>query len=369
MFFDRIRSYLSFDRTYITKFARDRPRSSLGEGWKWTQAMQMPIEEWRAWFDLVSANIEDLMVNPYKYANIRWNTGLRARANPIPSFKDVYEDKIERTRIIQFHPYLSPINVFIPGKKEAFAKILEDVMAYLNVQGTFHFPYVEGGDIYLKASQLFQAGYNFKALDGKSWEASVGTLMGPAFTPLMMHLDGVDVLPSGGFHTSIVGTIANVVQNKDLQGELIVLGDDMNYFYKGKSNIKRVPWVEEDPGDTKHRYILGTSYEVDPRRPRLSGLKVMSDRASKMIPFNFSEGSGQQAVVRRRDPRQISTWAGMYLGWYGDDSLLNQLRKFKIEDRDYFSPSEIMEELIEGEADIDPFAWAERMGVKDLVVV
>jgi hypothetical protein len=242
-------------------------------------------------------------------------------------------------------------------------------MAYLNVQGTFHFPYVEGGDIYLKASQLFQAGYNFKALDGKSWEASVGTLMGPAFTPLMMHLDGVDVLPSGGFHTSIVGTIANVVQNKDLQGELIVLGDDMNYFYKGKSNIKRVPWVEEDPGDTKHRYILGTSYEVDPRRPRLSGLKVMSDRASKMIPFNFSEGSGQQAVVRRRDPRQISTWAGMYLGWYGDDSLLNQLRKFKIEDRDYFSPSEIMEELIEGEADIDPFAWAERMGVKDLVVV
>jgi hypothetical protein len=86
MFFDRIRSYLSFDRTYITKFARDRPRSSLGEGWKWTQAMQMPIEEWRAWFDLVSANIEDLMVNPYKYANIRWNTGLRARANPIPSF-------------------------------------------------------------------------------------------------------------------------------------------------------------------------------------------------------------------------------------------------------------------------------------------
>jgi hypothetical protein len=369
MFWERIKSHLKFDRTYLAKFARDRPRSSLGEGWKWTQAMQMPLEEWRTWFDIVSANIEDLSNSPYKYANIRWNTGLRARSNPITSFSDVYNDKIERTRIIQFHPYLSPLNAFIPGKKEAFSQILQDVMDYIGVQGVFHFPYVEGGGIYLKAAELFSAGYNFKALDGKSWEASVGTLMGPAFSTLMMHLDGVDLLPSGGFHTSIVGTMANVIQNRNLDGELIVLGDDMNYFYKGKSHIGKVPWVEESPGDTKHRYILGTSYEVDPMQPRLSGLKVMSDRASKMIPFNFEDGSGQQAVIRKRDPRQISTWAGMYLGWYGDDTLINQLRKLKIEDRDYFSPSEIMEDLIESGIDIDPFKWAEDRGVKNLVVV
>jgi hypothetical protein len=368
MFFDVVLKYLKFDRTYITKFARDRPRSSLGEGWKWTQAMLMNTEEWQAWFDIVVSNMEDLARNPYKYANIRWNTGLRARANPIPSFSDVYHDTMERTRIIQFHPYLSPINAFIPGKKEAFAKILEQLSNYLGTSAVFHFPYVEGGDIYLKAAELFSAGYNFQALDGKSWEASVGTLMGPAFTPLMMHLDGVDVLPSGGFHTSIVGTMANVIQNRHLDGELIVLGDDMNYFFKGRSKVQRVPWVEMDPGDTKHRYILGTSYEVDPMMPRLSGLKVMSDRASKMIPFNFEEGSGQQAVMRKRDPRQISTWAGMYLGWYGDDTLINQLRRLKIEDRDYFSPSEIMEDLIESDLNIDPFAWAEMKGVKNLVV-
>jgi hypothetical protein len=369
MLFSRVVESLQFDKNYIVKYARDRLRSSLGEGFKWKQALQMPMEEWEAWFQIVKANAEDILANPGKFTNIRWNTGLRARANPIDGFRDKYVDEIDRTRIIQFHPYLSPWNAFLPTKKDLFGKVLQEMEEFLQVQGIFHYPYVEGGDIYLKASELFNAGYNFKAIDGKSWEASVGTLMGPAFSTVMMNLKGINLLPSGGFHTSIVGTMANVVQNRDRGGEMIVLGDDMNYFYKGRPHEIKAPWLEEDPGDSEHRFILGAAFNPDPNRPRISGFKVMSDRARKAIPFSFAEGQGQQAVVGKRSAQEVSTWAGMYLGWYGDDSLLNQLRKVNLKERDYFSPTEIMEELIESDINFEPFAWAERLGVKNLVVV
>jgi hypothetical protein len=266
-----------------------------------------------------------------------------------------------------FHPFLSLWNIFLPDKKSWYSAILKDVEDMFQVRSKNFYPYMEGGGIYSKASELFEEGYTMHAFDGKAWETSVGILLGKAFHPLMVYLRGIYGLPSGIAVTSLLGTIANVIVNKNVDALAIMLGDDMNFFSKGKlSGVPRVPWIEEQPIDTKTRTILGASF-WKPEAPRLTGFKVMSDRADKMIPIRLLREWDTRSSEPKRDPRERAAWFGMYLGFYGDGTLISRLRKQKIEQQDFFAPNQTIQQLVD-DPGVDPFAWAETLGVKKLLV-
>jgi hypothetical protein len=195
----------------------------------------------------------------------------------------------------------------------------------------------------------------------------VGLILGKAFRPMMVYMRGTYMLPSGIAATSLLGTIASVLVNKDANGVMITLGDDQNHFVKGKlSGIPRVPWIEEQPMDSKTNTILGASF-WKPEAPRLTGFKVMSDRADKALPLLLSRDLRFIRSQPRRDPRERAAWLGMFLGYYGDGTLISRLRKEKIETQDYFAPRLTIQALVDDENE-DVFGWAEREGVKKLIV-
>jgi hypothetical protein len=207
-------------------------------------------------------------------------------------------------------------------------------------------------------------------MDGKNWEASVGILLGPAFSTLMLYVKGIAMLGSGGFHTSTAGTMANIVQNRNVEGDIVALGDDMSIFSKRKY-VSQVPWVEEDAGDTAHKVTLGISFGKDLEQPVVTGIKAMSDRAKKAIPIRIDPLTydGEAPVLGRRDPREISLWIGLYMGYFGDKTLLETLKSIDLTKRDYVSPGELIEQMVtQQETNIDPYAWAERYGVKRLII-
>jgi hypothetical protein len=370
MFFDRTLEYLTFDWNWVKSYIKDHDTSSIGGGFKWRSTLVMTEGEWRNVYETAKTMMENMAGKPYHWVNIRWNTGLRARSDNLTSLRSNYSGTMDRTRIIQFHPSMSIYNIFLPNKKEYFTKVLTDLQSMVSSIPRFHFPYTEGGMIYDTLHKLHHAGLNLSAMDGKNWEASVGVLLGPAFSTLMMYVDGLGMLPSGGFHTSTLGTMANIVQNRKVQGDIVALGDDMSIFAKQKY-ISQVPWVEEDPGDTKYKVTLGISYGADIDKPRVTGIKAMSDRAKKAIPIRVDEVTydGESVVMKTRDPRETSLWVGLYLGYFGEKTLLETLKATDISKRDYISPGEIIEEMVtKQEKQIDPYAWAEAYGVKKLIV-
>jgi hypothetical protein len=364
---DRTLEYLDFNPHWIDHYVREHERSSMGGGFKWRDAFSMSDDEWRRFFEMTKSFIERLKLNPGKFLNILYYTGLRARSPSLDSFRDTYTGTIDRSRVIDFHPALSSWNVFLPDKKTWYAKILQEVEQMFHVVPEFHYPYVEGGNVYLTVNELFHSGLNYRAMDGKSWDGSVGVILGKAFHPMLLYSHGLYTLGSGIALTSLLGTIANVIVNRDRNGVMVILGDDMNYWYKTETKVN-VPWIEEEPMDTFSRSILGASF-YDPEKPRTTGLKVMSDRAEKAMPLNLVSRAGMLPVSAKRDPREVSTWVGMYLGYYGDDTLINQLKKTKLEEFDFIAPSQIVSDLVEKNPDVDAFAWAEQQGVKNLIVV
>jgi hypothetical protein len=359
--------YLDFNKQWISHYITEHEASSMGGGFHWRDTFSMSEDQWRKVFDLTVEFVEKLRANPGKFLNIQYNSGLRARSPSADNFSDVYTGIIDRSRIINFHAALSIWNVFLPNKKDWYADILHEVESLFSVTPTIHYPFTEGGGIYLTVSELFHSDLNFKAMDGKSWDGSVGVILGNAFKPLLLYSHGLYTLGSGIALTSLLGTIANVIVNRKREGEMVILGDDMNYWFKRETRIN-VPWIEEEIGDTRSRSILGAAF-FDPDKPVTTGLKVMSDRADKAKPLNLTDRMGMIPVSVKRDPREVSIWAGMYLGWYGDDTLINQLKRTKLENLDFVAPSKIINDLVTEHPDIDPFAWAEREGVKNLVVV
>lgn len=364
---DRTLEYMKFDQDWIKHYIKEHLGSSLGGGYKWKDTLSMDFGEWKEIYDSTRENIELLKVHAGDFLDIVYNHGLRARSPDMTSFSNEFSGEVERTRIVMFHQYLSLWNVFIPDKKAWYGKILSDVESMFAVNPKVLYPYTEGGEIYLRASELLQDGYQLVAYDGKSWESSVGLILGKAFHPMMVYMRGIYGLPSGIAATSLLGTIASVLVNRNSNGVMITLGDDQNHFVKGKlKGIPRVPWIEEQPMDSKTNTILGASF-WKPEAPRLTGFKVMSDRADKALPLLLSSDVRTMRSQPRRDPRERAAWLGMFLGYYGDGTLISRLKKEKIEEQDFFAPRLTIQSLVD-DTSVDVYAWAEREGVKKVVI-
>jgi hypothetical protein len=370
MFFEKTLKYLTFDWVWVQRYIKDHETSSIGGGYKWRDTKGLDSSSWQQIFDNVKEMAENMASKPGHWINIHWNSGMRARSDSLTSVTENYSGEMDRTRIIQFHPCLSLQNIFLPRKKEYFSEVLGELQRMVQARPTFHFPYTEGGMVYDTLYKLHRSGQQLSAMDGKNWEASVGILLGPAFSTLMLYVKGIAMLGSGGFHTSTAGTMANIVQNRNVEGDIVALGDDMSIFSKRKY-VSQVPWVEEDAGDTAHKVTLGISFGKDLEQPVVTGIKAMSDRAKKAIPIRIDPLTydGEAPVLGRRDPREISLWIGLYMGYFGDKTLLETLKSIDLTKRDYVSPGELIEQMVtQQETNIDPYAWAERYGVKRLII-
>jgi len=374
---DATRDYLHYDPQWRTMYINEHLNSSLGGGFRWRNALDVSNDDWRHLLSILQSNLEQLQRYPEYYSHIDWYSGIRARADEIDAISPAYGNPVQtnelgvltpqwyttmgRSRVILFHPTMSLWTMFISQKAAWYTEVLEKVLDYLQVEGEYFFPYVLGGQIYIKAQQLFNDGIAYQANDGKSWESSQGILLGPSFRPFMVQFAGIPMLPSGETFTSMFGTIASVIATRRVKGTWLVLGDDMNHW--GRSLIQ-VPYVEYQPGDTEHKWILGVSFQEDVNRPRISGIKMSMDRAGAMRPIHATPGIVEQSIQgRTRDPRTRVAWAGLFHGWFGDRSLIDSLSK--IPPGEYISPGEYIERMVEEKtASIDPYAWAEQYGIK-----
>lgn len=356
--------YMKFDIAWIAQYIKEHKNSSLGGGFKWNNAFEVTRSEWSSVFRIIKANIEAMWMNAGKYSPREPFTGIRSRSEQLDDVSDIYEDyEMTRSRIVMFGPWMSLVTIFIPQKAAWYEEILTKVIEYLQPKGEYYFPYILGGKIYSKARDLFAEGHEYTAYDGKSWESSVGLLLGKPFRSMMVHIGGWDFLPSGSTFTSLLGTIGTIIATRFVGGIWLVLGDDANHYGPEKLNF---PPMEYQPEDTKYKYILGVCYLPDIEQPRITGIKMTMDRAREMRPLTMHYYHENSVLVsRKRSNETRVAWAGLFNGWFGDGTLLQAIEKIK--PGEYQSPSEHIENLVEIEY-TDPYAWAERMGVKKVFV-
>lgn len=264
-----------------------------------------------------------------------------------------------------FHPMMSLWTVFIPQKAAWYAETLKKVEQVIHLEPEVHYPYVMGGQIYILAKEYFDQGLRFQANDGKAWDSSVGLLVGKYCRPFLINFQGYPMMPTGETFTSLLDTVASLIAIRRQKGKWIVLGDDMNSW--GGTDPK-VPYIERQPADTKYKWILGVRFDIDPDRPRISGIKMSMDRSTTMIPTPMIPYSPhEQIVARKRDPRTRVAWAGLFHGWFGGKSLIDALAETP--PGEYISAGELIERRVEEEVGtMDPYAWAEELGVKKVFV-
>lgn len=359
--------YLEYDEDWIRQYIAKHENSSVGGGLKWRDLLAMSQEEWMALFETIKKLAEDIRAHPGMWVNLNYRTGLRARSDKLDRLGREYYGMIERTRVVAFYPLMSMWNAFIKNKKELFLRIFQRAAQILRIPNRVLIPFTEGGRIYSLAAELFhEYGDHFSAQDGKSWEASVGIILGEAFSAFYVLDDGLALLPSGIWCTSILGTLASLVvlavQHPDTVA--ILLGDDQNLF--GPVRKPSVPWIEEDPGDTKHKLILGMGYGYEYDRPRVFGLKAQSDRADKALPITLEPGVFESVDLSgRHSVQERAAWIGAYLGFYGGRSLIEAARSLDLTKYDYISPSVVIQDLTDPdtfESDFNPLAYLDYYG-------
>jgi len=377
--------YMHTDLDWIGHYIKEHVNSSLGAGHKWRQGYEVTKAEWEEVRQMMLANLENMETHIGMYSNISWYSGIRARSSELKSVSDLYGnptlmnhgqltpkwyETMNRSRIILFHPAMSLWTVFISQKAAWYTEVLNKFINLIKPQGEYFFPYVLGGQVYIKAQQLFNSEEKFVANDGKSWESSQGILLGDAFRPFMVDFGGYPMLPSGETFTSMFGTMASIIATRNYPGTWIILGDDMNHW--GGPRIT-VPYIEEQPLDTKYKWILGVASAkrkdgggID--RPAISGIKMSMDRAGAMVGIRTEDYVVHQSVqFRRRDPRIRGAWAGLFHGWFGPGTLIDAISG--VPPGEFISPGEYIENLVEDQSsEIDPYEWAEREGIKNLFI-
>lgn len=363
---DTTLKYMTIDADWIHSYIKEHEQSSLGGGYKWRQAYEISTNEWASIMQQLKGNMEEILRRPGYWNNINWFSGIRARSEGLKSVVDHYTPPpMERSRIILFHPTMSLWTVFIPQKAAWYKEVLEKTEQLVKPRGEYYYPYVMGGQIYILAQQYFNAGLPFRANDGKSWESSVGILLGKYFRPFMVNFKGIAMLPSGETFTSMYGTMASLLATRGHKGKWLILGDDMNNWDGSPVNL---PFIEYQPEDSKYKWILGVRYDIDTSMPRISGIKMSMDRARAMIPMDQTPFTRFSRVVsRKRDPRTRVAWAGLFHGWFGDRSLIDSLAETP--PGEYISAGELIERMVEEKiTQTDPYGWAESMGVKEVFV-
>lgn len=422
---DELDAHMKWNPDHIQGYIKEHEQSGMGGKHRWIDAYSIDRSTWRTHFDIMKENLQKMKRAPSSWQTRSLSPGIRARGNsydssliraittaPYVGARSVgAEDEmhlhsydppdltvsglIDRSRMVRFGPNLSQYTVHIQQKASWYSRTLRGVIDILGAKPEFIFPYEVGGQMYVKASELHHSGLLFEAVDGKGWDTNVFQILGPQFncwaeffkSPTAAR--GYAVLGSGISLTSMLGTIANIVVNRDGDGTFIVLGDDMNHWYKQGQRSAKTPFAEMDPGDTIHKYTLGIAYDPDPDIPRLTGFKTTMDRAGKMSPVSAwltnedqfesfvktadiliekakSEkvGISDTGYAYKRSREMRSTWAGAYFGQFGSATLLQLLAK--VPASEYVAPGEMIEEMILEGAEGDPFAWAEEAGVRKM---
>jgi hypothetical protein len=364
---DKTRKYMHMNPEWIRTYINEHRNSSLGQGYNWRMAYGITREEWSTMMGQLLETLDKIERHDGYYSRIQWNTGVRARSESLDKVADEYNPPVmTRSRIILFHPAMSLWTVFISQKAAWYTEVLEEAMKELHVAGEYHFPYVMGGQIYILAQQLFNDYPNtYSANDGKSWDSSQGIILGKSFRPFMVQFKTTPMLPSGMTFTSMLGTLASIVATRYYKGTWLVLGDDMNGWNVPSFNV---PYIEHQPEDTKYKWILGVRYDINNERPRISGIKMSMDRARAMKPLSVEPYLPNKRVMyRKRDPRSRVAWAGLFHGWFGDKSLIDSLADTP--PGEYISAGEMIENMVEEDVGkVDPYAWAETMGVKEVFI-
>jgi hypothetical protein len=364
MLMDKTKRYMKFSINWINEYIKEHKQSSLGGGWRWNRAFNLYKEDWQDLFNIYMNNIEMMTAHPGWYNTVMWNLGIRARSDELNKIERFYDWKLmDRSRIILFHASMNMLTVFLPQKAAFYSEVLQETADYIDALPNYHYPYLEGGKIYTTARDLFNERIPFTAFDGKRWDSSVGKILRASFRPWMINIKGLDMLPTGTSVTSILDTMANIVATRHLRGDIIALGDDINYFGKDANKLN-VPYIERQPEDTLYKYILGVAFEPDFEVPRISGIKMTMDRAGMMKPLPTTwDTEGSALITRKRDNRTRVAWAGLFKGQFGDRTLLDAIANMPASS--HLAPTEYIENLIEERTgEVDAFAWAEKLGVK-----
>lgn len=358
------------DLSVTRKYSDDHKGRSMGNGYRWDDAVYLDISQWRELFDKIIGNLEDVKRMVGMYNNIRYFTGIRARSDELTSttLSNSYNGIMRRSRRIMFNGAWSMLTAFLShdDKRKYYEKVYARLIDYFNASGDRHFPYVEGGEIYLKAAELFSEGKRFQALDGVSWEAFVGTILGAPFNAFMTNVKGINMLPSGITFTSLLDTIAMLWVTKDIDGTMIQLGDDFNHW---GTNVKETAYLETAPLDTKWSWLLGLDFSVDPYVPRLSGFKISMDKTGeiKTLPMQNGKHYGPIGMFRKRDPRIRAVVAGAYGGHIGETTILDAI-KGEIKGGDFFGGTYEIEQVILKSKVEDPYHWIDAHGLKSAFV-
>jgi len=359
---DETRSALRLNFDWIQSYIREHVRSSLGGGgYKWRQALDITRGEWKEVLDLLVTNTEEMEAHPDWYVANFPRTGERARANNIDTIKHNYQGEINRTRVITFGNHMSLWTVFIPDKATWYTKVLTKVADVIKPAGEYYYPYMEGGHIYRRFSDMHKTKYQYHALDGKSWDAGAGIILGKYVNCYLVPIGGIPQVASGESHTSMLDTVAMQCATRLLTGTKIILGDDCAHW--GNLNM-HTPWLEQDAADTKYMFNLGVSYSHDQDAPRISGIKITKDRGKDMISINTGEFQAMTGVYGgRHSPEERALHAGMYLGRFGKGTLLERIEH--IPPGEFMSPTELMEEIME-EGTVDALEWARERGITEV---
>jgi len=379
MVLEETKKHLRFNKSHIEHYIHEHQKRGLGGGYKWKQAYTLTDAELKSLLQMLFLNLEELEKNEGRYSQTRYYTGIRARSEALPGFSEEYAFQITRSRIITFHPSMSLWTLFIPEKVSFYERILNRTRSIVNARGEIHFPPIEGGMVYKHASELFLSGKKFIADDGKSWDSSVGTLMGPSFTPFWFNVNGIDMLGSGITFTSLFDTMASVLVTRDVTGDMVILGDDINGW--GCKGMPQVGFIEFQPDDTRHGFVLGLGFAYDPAVPRTLGLKITTDRGDLSRPIHLSpirtfETSAEErifnrktiVVTTRRSNRMRAISAGLPFGDFAGRSLIDAVSHIRpSEFKAGFTETleEIAEQADENE-ELDAYAWAKSQNVANV---
>jgi hypothetical protein len=365
---ESMKENMRVDMKHISSFIRERWTRGIGEHRKWAETSILTSSEWEQIKNNLQYLLEYIEDHPGAMFDITYNPGSRARGDSFDKFMETYYYVVEVSRMIMFGPPWSQLSVLMPKeyKDRCARKIMQAFRDTL--QGTVEFvvPYEEGGGIFQKTSDLHLEGRRFFAFDYSTFDALVPSVLGPGFNAFMIRFGDSIQLPSGITPTSWFGTAANYVLNHNLQGTIIGMGDDVNWYPDDqKQRLDTVPYLNESKGDTDAMYTLGLEFRSNPERPALCGLKFMKDNREEVKSMKIGTDWDVVGGVGVQDARREALHTAMFHGWFGDRSLLEAIKR--IPASDFISPGQMFERLIAEEltaAKIDPFAWAERIGAK-----
>jgi hypothetical protein len=357
VFGDIIRNHTKVDMTYIKKYIRDHETSSLMPGVKWAELELLGTSEWEMMYSETMKVYDRWIDGELQGQSLAspMNVGIRARS-PGLTADDILAGEVsgsvDRSRIVMFHPAFSMMNAFIPNKVEMYSYLMREAAKIIHPSCEVHSPLVTGGEIYAKAIDWFND-YEFGPHDGVNWEVAAAELLGPAFHPMALTIDGHRVEASGRWDTSAINTVSTMLVGERTgvfqKAEVAaLLGDDCNAWGARKPVVNTPSLMEHQEKDDQVGFLLGLAYKLGDN-PRLCGVKLSVDNAQKMIPYSLTGGITHVEGRSRHSEQERSTWIGAYKGYLGDRTMVEALSKVKAER--YKGPGMLIQELMEEETD------------------